>query len=438
MIAGRARTDLGLLWIANTAGQFGTRIGSVALPMLAISVLAASPWELGLLAAVQSAGILLVGLPVGAFVDRIRRRRLMVGADIARALLLAGAAIGAWTGLLNLAALFAVVLGVGIATACAELAQQAFLPRLVGTGHVVEANSRLQTSNAAAAATGPGLAGGLVGLLGAAGAMLVTATTFVASLAALLRMRHREPPAPATPRRHLLAEIGEGMRLVLTDPILRAIALCTSSANLFMAAAASQLVIFLVRVVGLSPFVVGILLAASGVGGVLGAATARRWVALLGQPRAIWLSLLVTQPFALLLPLSGRDGARLLLFLLGWLVVGYGGALYNVLQVSYRQATCPDRLLGRVQACNRFLAWGTLPLGGLLGGTLGGWLGPRGALLVAAAGLVASTSWLTLSPLPRTAADRSGGSRATHRAGDASPAGPATGAHRARNQTSKM
>ena len=393
------KAAFGLLWVANTASQFGARIGSVAIPLLAIGALAASPLDMGLLNAAQNAGFLLVGLPVGAIVDRVRRRRLLLSMDLVRALLLAAVPVGAFTGRLTLGALVAVVLAIGVANACFDLAQQAYLPRLVGIERIVEANARLQTSNSVAVASGPGIGGALAGLLGAAGTVLLTSATFVASFAALRRIHHVEP-MPASARRRLPAEIGEGLRFVLTDPVLRAIALCTASANLFMAAILSQLVVFLVRVVELPAPAVGILVASSGVGGVIGAATARRWVTVLGQARTIWLALLVTQPFALLLPLAHRD-ALPLAFVVGWLVIGYGSTLYNVVQVSYRQTACPDHLLGRVQASNRFLAWGTMPLGGLLGGALGATLGPRGALFVGAVGLIASTFWLTLSPLPR-------------------------------------
>jgi MFS family permease len=124
----------------------------------------------------------------------------------------------------------------------------------------------------------------------------------------------------------------------------------------------------------------------------------------------------VTQPFALLLP-QAHDDWRLALFVVGWFALGYGGTLYNVVQVSFRQAVCPDRLLGRVQASNRFFAWGSLPLGGLLGGGLGTWLGARGTLLVAAIGLIGSVLWLLLSPLPRLGRDDAPppGQLATHR-----------------------
>jgi len=396
--------DFTLLWTANTASQVGTRIAAVAVPLLAVTVLNATAWQIGLLSSVQSAGIILVGLPAGAWVDRIRRRRLMLGMDLLRAAVLLALPVAGALGILRLGLLFPVALVTSAATAFFDIAHQTYLPTLVGTDRVVEANAKIQASQSIAGASGPGLGGALVGLAGAANAIVATCLTFVLSFATLSRIGRVEPAPEPRADRHLVAEIAEGLRYVLGDRVLRAIALCTATANLFMAVVVSLMVVFLVRVVGLGPLPIGLILAESALGGVLGALTVRRWMRLLGLPRTIWLSMLVTQPFALLLPWAHRD-YRLVLFLAGWLVLGYGSTIYNITQVSLRQASCPNRLLGRVQASNRFFAWGTLPFGGLLAGGLGTWLGLRPALLIAAVGLAAATLWLTLSPLPRAASD---------------------------------
>jgi MFS family permease len=393
--------DFVLLWTANTASQVGTRIAAVAIPLLAVNTLAASTWDMGVLSAVQNLGILLVGLPAGAWVDRLRRRRLMLAMDLLRALMLIAIPAAGLAGHLNLGLLFVVALATGIGTAFFDIAHQTYLPTLVGTDRVVEANAKLQASQSIAVASGPGLGGALVSLLGAANTVVTTCLTFVLSFGTLQRIGRDEARPEAPTGRHLFAEIVEGLRFILTDKVLRAIALCTSTTNLFMSMVVSLTVVFLARTVGLAPVSIGLILAGSGVGGVLAALTIPRWIAALGQRRTIWLSMVLTQPFALLLPWAARD-PRLGLFVLGWLVLGYGGTLYNIGQVSYRQAHCPNHLLGRVQASNRFFAWGTLPLGGFLGGLFGTWLGLREALFVAALGLIGSTFWLTVSPLGRT------------------------------------
>jgi predicted MFS family arabinose efflux permease len=390
--------DFTLLWSGSTVSQLGTRVGQIAISLLAVNALAATPLQMGLLSAAQNLGIVVVGLPVGAWVDRMRRRRLMVAMDLLRAAVLVTLPLLATAGGLRLAVLVPIVLATSIATAFFDVAHQAYLPTLVGRDLVVEANSKLQASQSIAVLSGPGPGGLLTGLLGAANTVLLTCLSFVASAVLLRRVRATDPrPAPA-PDRALGSQIREGLRYVFGDPVLRAIACCTATSNLFMTMILALLVLFLVRDVGLTAAAVGFVVAVSGVGGVAAALTARRWTSLLGQGRTIWLSLLVTQPFALLVPTAHRD-ARLALFILGWFTVGYGSTVYNIVQVSYRQAMCPDRLLGRVQASNRFLAFSAVPLGSLLGGVLGTSVGPRWALLVAAAGLISSTLWLVASPL---------------------------------------
>lgn len=391
--------DFVRLWTANTASAVGSRVCTVAIPLLAVNTLAATPWDMGALSSVQNVGVLLVGLPAGAWIDRIRRRRLMLGMDLVRAFALAALPIAALVGNLRLGLLFAVAFVTSVSGTFFDIAQQTYVPTLVGTDRVAEANARIQASQSVAVASGPGLGGGLVALVGAANTVVVTSVTFLMSFLALRRIEHEEE-RPVAESRNLVAEIGEGLRYVLGDAVLRAIAFCTATSNLFMSMTVSLLVVFLVRTIGLSPLQVGLVVAQSGIGGVLAALTVGRWIARFGANRVIWLSVLVTQPFALLLPLA-EPGARVALFVVGWLVLGYGGTTYNIVQVSYRQASCPPRLLGRVQASNRFFAWGTLPLGGLLGGALGSALDVRAALAIAAIGGLGSVGWLLASPLPR-------------------------------------
>lgn len=400
----RRHRDFALLWSGNATSQLGFRVGAIAIPLLAVDVLAATALDMGLLNAAQTIGVLLFGLPAGAWVDRVRRRRLMLAMDLVRAGVLLTVPVAGLLGLLSLYQLFVVAFAVGIASVFFDVAHQTYLPALVGRDRLVEANAKLQVSQSVATVSGPPLGGGLVAAVGASNAVLTTGLTFLGSWAFLRRIRSADPaPTPAEHPR-LIAEIVEGLRFVLRDAALRAISCYTATANLFMSVVVTLLVFFLVRDVGLGSVATGAVAAASGIGGITAALTARRWTVAFGQTRTIWLSVLVTQPFALLLP-QAHDDWRLALFVVGWFALGYGGTLYNVVQVSFRQAVCPDRLLGRVQASNRFFAWGSLPLGGLLGGGLGTWLGARGALLVAAIGLIGSVLWLLLSPLPRLGRD---------------------------------
>jgi MFS family permease len=392
------------LWLAQAASQLGFRVGGIAIPLLAVNMLSVTAFDMGLLNAAQTVGTVLVGLPAGAWVDRVRRRRLMIRMDLLRAALLLTLPLAWLLGSLSFGQLLVVAFTVGIASVFFDIAQQSYLPPLVGRTRLVEANSALQVSQSVATVSGPALGGGLVAVVGAGNALVATGVAFLGSAAWLHRVRAEDPTPAAPQRRHLFAEIGEGLRFVLRDGALRAIACCTATANLFMSVVVTLLVFFLAREVGLPPWAVGLVAAAGGVGGIAGALTARRWTVAFGRTRSIWLSLVLTQPFGLLLAHAYADW-RLALFVVGWFALGYGGTVYNVVQTSFRQAVCPDELLGRVQASNRFFAWGSLPIGGLLGGVLATSVGTRGALTIAAVGLAASVLWLVVSPLPRYGRD---------------------------------
>jgi len=394
----RGHTDFRMLWAGNAVSQFGVRIGGVAAQLLAVGVLAATPFEVGLLNAAQTVGLLLIGLPAGAWVDRMRKRGLMISMDLCRAALLATIAVAGWAGVLSLAHLLVVTLAVGVATVFFDVAHLAYLPVLVGRDQLLEGNAKLQASQSVATTAGPALGGWSVGVLGAANTVLATSVGFLVSAFQLNRIRSVEPAPERPATRDLVGEIGEGLRLVFGVPTLRAIACCTATANLFLTFLITLNVLFLNRELGLSTTTTGLVLAASGVGGFLGAVTGRALVSRVGRARSSWLSLLLTQPFALLLPLTA-PGWRVGLFVVGWFVVGFGSTVYNIAQVTFRQAVCPDRLLGRMNASNRVVVWGTMPLGGVLAGVVAEAAGARTGLWVGSAGLAAAVLWLLLSPL---------------------------------------
>ncbi|MBW0103668.1 MFS transporter [Pseudonocardia sp. KRD291] len=391
--------DFLLLWSGESASQVGTRIGEIAIPLLAVTVLGATPWQMGLLTAAQTAGFLLIGLLAGVVLDRVRRFPVMIASDLARFALLVTVPVAGWFGVLGYPQLLAVAFLAGLCTVFFDVAYQSVLPSLVGRPQLVDGNGKLESTRAVAAAGGPAAGGGLVQLAGAAGAVLVDAVSFLVSAAALSRIRTVEPAL--TPwGTSVLTEIGEGLRFVLGNRLLRPIVLCTGTANLFTGVMQAALALFLARELAQPAGVVGLVLASTGVGAVLGAVTAGAWTRRLGQARTIVWSLLVTSPVMLLIPLA-QPGALLGAAALGLLALGYGSVVYNVAQVSFRQAVCPDRLLGRMNASARFLVWGTIPLGGLLGGALGDTIGPRATLLVVAVGNIAAPLWILASPLRR-------------------------------------
>ncbi|MHA6626088.1 MFS transporter [Pseudonocardia sichuanensis] len=392
--------DFLLLWSGEALSQVGTMVSHLALPLLAATALHATPWQMGLLVAAERAGFLLVGLPAGVLVDRLPRRPVMITADLVRFVLFASIPVAWWLGHLGFGQLIAVALLGGFATVFFDVGYQSVLPAVVGRGGLVEGNAKLESTRAAAEAAGPALGGGLVQLAGAASAVLLDAVSYLVSAACLARMRTVEVVAPREESRTLRADMGEGLRYVLGHPLLRPIVLCTGTANLFGGVLAAVSVLFLAGELGLSAGTVGLVLAAGSVGGVLGALTAGRWIRRFGQARMLVAALLVTGPVALVIPLTSA-GAGLAWFALGTFAVAYGGVVYNVAQVSFRQTVCPDRLLGRMNASIRFLVWGTIPVGGLLGGALGELLGLRATLLVVGAGMVVAPLWLVASPLRR-------------------------------------
>jgi MFS family permease len=390
--------DFRLLWLGDSGSQFGEMITNTAAPLLAALVLAATPFQMGLLNAADTAAFLLIGLPAGAWVDRMRRRPLMLGANVGRAALLASVPVAWWLGLLTLTQLILVGLLVGGLSVFFDVAYQSYLPALVTREYLMEGNSKLQASASVAQVSGPAIGGGLAQLFGGANAIGVNALTYVWSIVCLWRIRTPEPPVERHPQRNLRREIGEGLKFLFGNRSLVAIVSCTGSSNLCSGIVGAVGVLLLTRQLHASAGLVGLLLSGGGIGGVVGALLAGRIANRFGQARTIWLSLLVTQPFLLLIPLAGQ-GWLIALYGLGWLAFGFGGVVYNIAQVSFRQAICPDRLLGRMNASVRFLVWGTIPLGSLLGGVLGTAIGVRGALWVGAIGLVLAPAFVVFSPL---------------------------------------
>ncbi|MBW4722271.1 MFS transporter [Saccharothrix obliqua] len=394
--------DFRLLWAGDTISQFGASIGRTVLPLLAAGVLAASPFQMGLLTAANTAAFLLIGLPAGVWVDRLRRRPVMLAADLVRAVLMLSIPVAWWLEALTFTHLVVVALLVGAATVMFDIAYQSYLPVLVGRDRLVEGNAKLTASQSVAEVSGPAAAGGVAQALGAANGVLATGIGYLASAWYLLRIRAVEPRPAATRRSGLVPEIAEGLRFVFGHRSLRAIVGTTGTANFFDGVSLAVVVLFLTRDLDLSDGVVGLLLSAAGVGGVLGALTADRWNRRFGQTRVIWLSMLVTQPLGLLLPLA-EPGWRLAFVVVADLVTAYGTIVYNIAQVSYRQAICPDHLLGRMNASVRFVVWGALPVGGLVGGLLGSEIGVLATLWVGVVGRVLSVVWVVQSPLRRDA-----------------------------------
>lgn len=390
--------DFRCLFVATALGQLGDRIVFLALPLVAIVALHADEFQVGSLTALTSAGSLLVGLPAGAWVDRMRKRSVMIGADFLRAFVLMTIPVAWWADLLTVGWLYAVASVHGVLTVFFDVAYVSYLPHLVGRGHIVEGNARLSGIRSVTSIGGPALAGPLVGWVGAPVTLLASSAGMAMSGALAIGIRKREPRPEHGDRPQLVREIKEGLVFVLTHPALRAIMLGDAIFNLFLVMYQTMLLVFLEREMGLESFGIGLVLSGMGCGALLGALMATEVSKRVGQGPTIWLASLVTCPLTVLMPMA-HPGWSVYAAAVGLAALSLGGVVRFVAQSSLQQALTPDRLLGRMNATARFVSWGGIPLGGLLGGVSGSVFGAATTLWIGAAGMTLSVVPALLSPL---------------------------------------
>ncbi|GAC1326082.1 MAG: MFS transporter [Mycobacteriales bacterium] len=391
--------DFMLLWSGQAVSEVGSQVTVLALPLLAALTLHATTFEIAALSAASSAAFLLVALQAGALVDRRRKKRVMVWADSTRALVIATVPAAKLAGVLTIWQLYVVALVSSVLTVFFDVAYQSYLPVLVSREQLVDGNAKIGGSQSFAQFAGPSIGGLLVAAVGAAYAVVVDAVSFVVSTgctAAIDDPETRPRPHPAGTR--LRTEIAEGLGFVLRHPILKRVVGCTATANFFSNMWAGLEIVFLVRVLHASPRVIGLVFALGALGGLVGAATANRLARVVGSARIIWVSMLAEVPFAFAGP-SAFPGYGVLLISLSGFALGLTAVVYNVAQVSYRQAVTPAALLGRMNASTRFIVWGVMPLGSLAGGVLGSAVGIRTTLYVAALGQSLAVLWVIFSPL---------------------------------------
>lgn len=394
--------DFRRLWTGDALGQLGAQLTGLALPVYAVSHLDASEWQMGLLTAAETAAFLVIGLPAGAWVDRMRKRRTLVVADLVRALVLAVVVVAALTGHASMPLLYGAGLVLSAATVFFDVAHQSYVPGLVGLDHVVEGNSKLQATQSVAMVAAPALGGLLLRVLTAPMLIAGTVVTYVLSATAVSRIRQVETLPRREDRRPLRTEIAEGLRFVVHQPLLRRIVACTSLSNLFGSVSGALLAIYALRVVGLDPAGLGTVLSASAVGGLVGAVLAGRAARAVGEARIIPVSAVAGGLAFALTPLAlplADVVPPVATLITGGALFSFAVVVYNVAQVSFRQRLCPPALLGRMNASVRFIVWGTMPLGSLLGGWLGTHLGVVPTLWVAAVGSLLAALPVVLSPL---------------------------------------
>jgi MFS family permease len=368
------------LWAGQTVSEFGSQVTLLALPLAAILVLEASAFEVAVLSSVQFVPFLLIGLPAGVWVDRLRYRRVLVATDLGRAAILASVPIAYAFGALRLPQLFVVGFLAGTLTVFFSLANSAYLPSLLVRERLVDANAKLETTRSIAQTGGPGIAGLLVAATSAPAAILADALSFLASGFLILSMRHREHRAPKIDQRGVWKELREGLHYVWSQPILRANVYSAVIGNFAYGLIWAILLVFAVRTLGVNAGVIGLILALGQAGGILGALTANRIARTMGVGPALIAGVSLFGPGYLLIALAPRNMAILFLTL-GWALLNFSFLIAAVLGISIRQALVPKRLQGRVAGSIRWIIIGVIPLGSLAGGALASSIGVREALV---------------------------------------------------------
>lgn len=395
-------SDFLKLWGGETVSQFGSQITQLALPLTAVLALDASPAEMGVLNAAIYAPFLVLTLLVGVWVDRAKRRPIMLLSAVGRAMVLAILPVLHVLDVLSIGHLYVAALVLGSLTVIFEVTYQSYLPSLVRGDQLVESNSKLQVSASSAQVGGPALAGWLVGWLGGPVALLIDAISFAVSALSLAAIRTTEerPEPPARESRSIIRDIGKGLRFTFGNRWLRPCVLEAGTYNMFWLSLETVFLLYATDELGLSPGAIGLVLGGGAMGALVGSFLPGwlgiRW----GIGPTISLSMVVGCAAPVLVPLAaGPTPVLLSLLVLSFFLGGAGTTVANVHVVSLRQGVTPPDVLGRMNASYRFVAWGTVPLGALLGGALGSTIGLRPTLFVAAAGVFSAALWIVLSPI---------------------------------------
>jgi len=393
--------DFRKLWIGQAISQIGSNITGVGLPLTAVLVLKASPLQMGFLSGAGAAAVLIFGLFAGAWVDRLRRRPILIAADLGRGVVLGIIPLAAMLHRLTIGDLYLVAVAGSILTVLFDVAYQAYLPSLIARENILTGNSRLALTESIAQIAGPGIAGILVQLITAPMAMLFDAASFVCSAVSVWLIRKPEPAPTGTLEPHIGREISEGLRASWRDPLLRALAGRKVTSAFFLGFGSSLYFLFAMQELGLTAALLGIIIAIGGTSGLFGAFLAEWLVRRFGFGRTFIGSAVVIGIAMLLIPLAHGSVAACSAFLIAAQLGDLAWPVYTIGERSLRQAITPNHLLGRVNSSMHLLFHGVLPLGALAGGAIAQAVGMRRALLIGAIGVLLSTMWLVFSPVRR-------------------------------------
>jgi len=392
------------LWVGQTVSRLGSVVTRTALPLVALLVLGAGPFELAFLVIAQSLSVLLVGLVAGAWVDRLRRRPILIASDVARAALLFTVPLAQALGALRMEQLYAVAFLAGCLDVMFSAAYPAYVPSLIGVDRVVEGNSKLATSSAIAEVGGPGLAGALVQIISAPFAILVDALSYLVSALSVALIRTPEPARPAREATsRVIGEIAEGLRVVRGHKVVFPLAARSIIAHVSGAFYGVLYSLYLLNELHLDPFLLGIVISAGGVGSLVGSVFASRVVRAIGiGPAIVWMAA-GASAIGILTPLAQGPVALATIMVFLPQLIGDGlQTIGGVAEISLVQGLVPDRILGRTNATLEVISHGVgFPIGALIAAFIAEQIGVRGAIAVGWAGMAASLLFLVFSPVPR-------------------------------------
>jgi MFS family permease len=394
-------TDFRKLWVSLTITSFGAQITNLALPLTAALLLNATPMQMGILVALETLPFALFSLHAGVLLDRVRKLPVIIVADVGRGVALLAIPITAWFGSLSIEILFAVGFLCGAQNVVGGAAYQVLLAQMAGRKRLVEANAKIALGETSAALIGPGLAGGLIGVLTAPFAVALDAISFFVSAMMLRRIVARNDVPHPSAGAGMWSEIGEGLKLVWENRTLWGLAWLAGTWQFLHHMQIAVLILFATRELGLSAGAIGVAYACGGLGCVLASAAAQRLSARLGIGPVLVHGLILTsfawQAFGLI---GGPPWFATLALGAAMLVFDFGAILWGINYLSLRQAITPDRLLGRMTATMRFFGVAAAPLGSLVGGALATGIGLRGTLLtVGVLGLLLSAAAVVWSPV---------------------------------------
>jgi MFS family permease len=377
---GNASRQFWRYWTASTVSNVGTAVTSVAMPLAAVLLLHASSLQVGMVTGAEYLAWLLVGLPAGVIVHRLPLRQTQVCMDLLRAAALLSVPIVAWLGHLTVAQLVAVALFVGLANVIFDVGNSTFIASVVSRDELTARNSLMSASHAVTQTGGPSIGGLLVAGVGAATSLLTDAASYLVSAVLLQGLpRAAAPPDPRAAGASLTRQIRDGLRWVARHPVIRPCVLDATLLNFVCGGLLTLTPVYLVRVLGASTGMVGLLIATDGVGSLLGASLTPRLVRRFGSARALLVGLAAALVMALFMPLAGH-GWGLLSFALGNAGFAAGVVVSSIVTRSHRQAVTPPELLPRVMATVRFVSWGAIPFGAVLTGLAASALSVRTAL----------------------------------------------------------